>query len=409
MPPRAPLLLAPLLSAVALLITGCGDETQPGPVEAPQPGITYGKGRPQEPPDGDSVAGSSGVGKPIEAGAGPPRPDEPEEALAWVRAAHLPGNRAELRRRLALWPVDDPEFAKAEETRIVLSWRIRMALQDGSIERALEQWEHLLRLFDGHGVTPEGRSLAPEKIRLELIREARRMTRRRIEGPKPKPAAAMSAWKIGAGLLTPEDLEEGESLEAARRWAEYESLDRWLERLGWSPGAALGGSEHAKPDAGPALLVVADDVALGEPIFAGVLARWMRDGEKAGLRGYVLPILRGDVRESMRRVPAATRAEELGTIRVRAAAARLTVLPSRFAEEGARPGPALFEVPMPKSAPSSGRGENPGSALAGAIGLSGHAWALIVIDRTGRIVGRLSGTGFNARALDPVIEELVRR
>ncbi len=393
MPPRAPLLLALCLSAMALLLAGCGDDPAPAPAEP--------------------TKGTTGAGTGI---LQTPRPDDPREALTWVRAAYLPEGDAELRRRLWAWPLDAAAWTDAEETQVVLTWRIRVALQDGAIERAVEQWKLLLRYFDGHGVTPEGRGLTPEMIRQGLIEEAALVTRRRIEGANPKPLAATSAWKAGADLLRPEDDEGGQQLERARRWAEWNELERWFDRLSWTPGPALGG-EHAVDGVGrPFVLLVADDYALGEELLTSVIERWMREGKEAGLLAFLVPVFDGTVRAGLRRVPEHNKEVEWEVLQERAAASglQIAIAPTEH-----------LEAPLPPHDPKLVKGRliieinerlhhtsiihGPGKTLANAMGLADRESAVLIVDARGRIVGRLSGQGLDPRVLDPVIQKLVSR
>ncbi len=365
--------LPPVLAAMLLLVVGCGENGAAG--SAPKPG----EGDPA-PTNGSSAAPDA---------PSTPRPDDPAEALAWVRAARTMEDPHELRRRLARWPVSDPAFLDTEESQIVLTWRIRMALQDGSIERAVDQWKLLLQHYEGHGVTPEGRGLTPDMIRLGLIDDARLITRRRAEGAKPNALGAESAWKHGADLLTPHDTEDGDRLERARRWALWDTFDRWIHAVGAKPGPQLGSEDDAAL-ARRYVIVVADDFALGEVVFQSVLARWMRDAGEGELTGVLIPILRGEVRRGMRRVPVEDPQEERAALAEDAAKAGL--VPSWNADSG------LFAAPF-----------HDGAKLAELMGLESQSSGLLIVDRRGRIVARLSGTGIDPRELDPVIQKVTGR
>jgi len=371
--PRAIPLALLLLAGLGLAgLLGCGrDDERPTPPEAPPP---------EEAPTPTPEAAPTAT----------PRPEDPGAALDWVRAAYTLPDKQELRRRLWQWPLDDEAFVDSEETQVVLTWRIRVALQDGQIERAVAQWKLLLQHFDGHGVSPEGRGLTPDMIRLGLIEEARLLTRRRSEGARAARPAAESAWKTGADLLRAEDVEESTGLERARRWALWETFARWCTDLGLAPGPSLGTPDGANADARPLVIVVADDFALGEVIFQSVLQRWLREGQEAGLRGVLVPIRRGQVRRGLRRVPVEDPAEEEAALREDAAA--IGLIPTDTTEAG------LFAAPYPD-----------GFRLAVALGLERQETALLIVDRRGRIVGRLSGTGLDPRSLDPVIQKLVSR
>lgn len=358
------------VAAGLALLGGCGkDAREPS------------GGGPAPPANGDRTATST-----------PPStiPDDPDAALAWIREARILPDEEELRRRLYAWPMDDERFVGSEAMQVVLTWRIRVALQAGAIERAVDQWKLLVKHFDGHGVSPEGRGLTPEMIRLGLIEEARLVTRRRAEGANPKPSAAESAWKHGADLLTKHDVEDGDRLERARRWALWDTFERWCREVGMPPGPALGRGDGSSEDAKPFVVVVADDFALGEVVFQSVLARWVRDGADAQLTGVLIPIKRGEVRMQLRRVPAGSEAEEVAALEEDAAKAGLQ---TTFTTAS-----GLLAAPF-----------DDGARLARAIGLEGREAAVMLVDRRGRIVGRMSGTGLDPRALDPVVQKLVSR
>ena len=49
-----------------------------------------------------------------------------------------------------------------------------------------------------------------------------------------------------------------------------------------------------------------------------------------------------------------------------------------------------------------------GAKLAELMGLEGQEVGLLIVDKRGRIVARMSGTGLDPRALDPVIQKVTR-
>ena len=363
---RAPLPPALLALVLALALTGCGKD---------EPESTNGGSTPPSTTPAPTLPPT-------------PRPDDPTEALAWIREAHTEGAKDELRRRLAAWPMDDPDFVDTEETQVVLTWRIRTALQEGSIERAVDQYKLLLEHFDGHGVSPEGRGMTPDMMRLGLVEEARLLTRRRAEGPTHNALGAESAWKHGADLLTQNDLEDGDRLERSRRWALWDTFDRWIHAVGAKPGPGLGTTKGSK-DARPYVVVVSDDFALGEIVFQSVLDRWLKDGKDARLTGVLIPIPRGEVRKGMRRVPVEDPREEAAAFEEDAAKAGLSPSWTK--------GTGLFAAPFRK-----------GAKLAELMGLEGQEVGLLIVDKRGRIVARMSGTGLDPRALDPVIQKVTR-
>ncbi|MDA1194481.1 MAG: hypothetical protein O2894_04790 [Planctomycetota bacterium] len=309
-------------------------------------------------------------------------PGDPVEALRWIRAAHIAPDDTELRLRLAAWPVDAPAFRETEETQVVLTWRMRVKLQDGDIEGAVATWHTLEERFDGHGVSPEGRGLTPDMVRLGLVEEARLLARRRIEGARGDRDEARSAYDLAMALLADDEEEDRARLEHTRRWFEGDTLASWTAPLGLTVGPAL--AKRGPPH----VVVLADDFALGDELLTSVLMRWLREGEEVGMRGVIVPVLRGQVRMGLRRVPAPDEAAERASLADRAQAMGFVLEPDA----------GLF-----------GGGAVDGRRLAATLGLEGQDVALFVLDGEGRIVARLSGQGLDPRGLDPVIQKLTSR
>ena len=332
----------------------------------------------------------------------PPRaeeaPSDPGEALDWIRAAQLKPE-VELRRRLAVWPLGPGPFFDAEETQVVLTWRLRMALQDGEVEAARAAWETLRGRFEGHGVSPEGRGLTPEMIRGGLREEALLQARLRMDGAAADPKGARSALALAAELLgddpdaAPEDPAR---LAAARRWVELTTIVELTQdarvQVPLGPSLASVATTPAA-QAHPWILVIADDFALGEEPFTGPLERWQREGAEIGLRVAVIPRFTGQVRMGIRRVPM------MDVVRERASVVE------RLAPRGLALADEMPDGPFHLD----GRRDDLGEQCAAFLGLGPQHAAVLVVDARGRIVGRMGGTGLDLRDLDPVVQKLVSR
>lgn len=296
-------------------------------------------------------------------------PSTPEAALTWVREAA--DDEPTLRERLAAWPLDADGFDGAEESRVVLTWRLRLALQDGDVETALRRLHMLEDLFDGEGRSPEGRTLAADVVRGALFDEALYQARVRIEGAKPDRKGAESALAIAG------EMSDGEQASAAR----VRETETWigLDRLDDLDSAVKPAPRRGAARPTPCVLVVADDFALGESVFIGVLERWQRDGKPAGLEVRVLPVFNGQVRMGIRRVPA-EEDEARASIEERVARAGLV---------------------------------NDGAVVRGealqAVGLGPQEAVVLVANADGRIIARQSGRSPDPRELDVVVEKLISR
>jgi hypothetical protein len=129
------------------------------------------------------------------------------------------------------------------------------------------------------------------------------------------------------------------------------------------------------------VVVAADDYDLAEPSLMRPLARWAKEGAAAGLRVGVLPLHRGYVRVGTRRTRAQDRDEER-----RAVAARLADT-------------LVVLEPEPSDA----------AAAAADLGLVGQDHALLVADREGRIVARLSGRHLDLAAVEGAVQRVGSR
>jgi len=323
---------------------------------------------------------------PHDTGLGPP--SDPEAALAWVRQVAQLDDQDELARRLTAWPVEEPGFREAEETRIALTWRIRLALQNGRVEIAVLQLELLEQHFEGRGESPEGRTLTHRMLTLGIFEEALLEARRRIEGCRPDRDAATGALDLAEALLGSGDDPDRERVAVLRRLIRIDDARTLL---------AHAGVEVTTPEtARPWVAVFADDFALGEVPFTDVLARWQREGKPAGLRVEVVPVIRGQVRVGIRLMPAESVAAEIGSIKARLDAADLVLA-------GASPQGRIADLRPQNKVPGVHR-----DALE-ALGLGPQDLLILLIDARGRIVARLSGRSPELRDLDPTLQRLVSR
>lgn len=239
------------------------------------------------------------------------------------------------------------------ESRGALSTRLRERLAAGDLVAAEAALEGLIRAYDGEGELPDGRTLSPEAMSGAVFDVAVERARQAVEGPGPDRAAAERALAVAKRRL-PEEPDAVTSRALAERWVNLRALGDLT-----TPLAAHDG---------PRVVAVADDYDLAEMLFVRALRRWSAEGGPDGLRVAVVPLLTGWVRVGIRRTKAKDRAEER-----RSVAARLTDT-----------GVAL--EPEPADA----------GAAAADFGLPERTSAVLVFDRAGHLVGRLSG-----RNLDP--------
>ena len=252
--------------------------------------------------------------------------------------------------------MDDPA---SNTGRAALSRALRSALDEGNPEQAHTALLGLQQQHGGSGELADGRVLSAQALTGAVFDAAVAAARARASGTAPSRERAAAALAVAELLSSEIQDDEGlRALAAASRWVA-------LERLG-DLGTPLAAHE------GPRVIVAADDFDLGEPGLVRALVRWQEEGRSAGLRVAVLPLYRGYVRVGIRRTRAQDQDEER-----RALATRLA--PSGLSLE-----------PEPQSA----------AATSADLGLLGQDMAIVVADRTGRLVARLSG-----RALDPALLE----
>ncbi len=300
-------------------------------------------------------------------------PADPDEALAWVQ--EMANEPQALRARLDAWPTDadhgDEAFLDDEASQVAWTWRLRLALQDGDVERAATLRRVLGTHFEGRGQYPIGREMAADTLRLGILEEALDAARRRIGGSRPVPKRARAALDVAGRMLTASDGADRKRWQATARWVKQATLDEML--------AAVGA--RARPPEGTRLtvLVLADDFTLGDGVFREVLKQWTRDHTERGLAALLVPLLRGQVRVNLRLLPVGSAKEELASIGRRAADMGLT--PAR---------------PIPATAMRR-------------IGLGVGDAAILLADARGRIVARLAGRGPDLRELEPALQKLLSR
>lgn len=292
-------------------------------------------------------------------------PETPTAALAWVRQAEELGDPAELTRRLRQYPNTKPKFERAQETQVVLTWRMQRALEAGEAMTGYVSFTSLWRHFKGEGRTPRGRVLKADILREGFVDAAVRIARTAIEGPTPDRAQAVAAAGT-AGMALEDAAGEAEAgITAARRWIDLRELDEPLVSL-------------ASHD-GPRIVALVDDFALGEAILPSVLGRWQRDLGPMGLRVSVVPFLTGTVRVGIRRLQAQDAKAEVDSIRNRLIARKVKV-----------------EQPAADD-------------LHAQLGLEAGRCALFVIDRKGKILARISGPTIDPRKLETVVQRVASR
>ena len=313
---------------------------------------------------GDGAAPSP----PLSPSAAEAVPPAPEEALAWIRS--VTNDPAALRTRLGQWPVADEAFTFTDETQIALTWRLRLALEDGEIEAAQADHERLLADYEGEGLSPEEIRFDARTMRLGIFEATLEAARAQVHGPRPDRGRAAALLTYAGTCLTPRDKEDARRLAGLRGWLLAETVDA-LPFLADLPEAVR--TERA----GPGALVLLDDFALGQFPLTAVLERWQRDG----LALHVIPVLRGQVRVGQRLMPSDSEAQERASLRTHAEAVGL---------------PLTLAAALP-SARLESQGFGPQEVL------------VVLFDVAGRILARVAGITPDLRTLDPVVERLLSR
>jgi hypothetical protein len=275
-------------------------------------------------------------------------PKTPEDRLAVARFAHAAGFADRAMKELAVL-ASDTGPAGREAAGIEMTLR----LQAHDPEGARVVLDRLRR------------HLPPEELPTvegALFEEAAATARARVEGASPDLAAAKRALEIAVELARePEDIER---VALARAYVGL--LD---DPLAWRTHL----SDASFPPAGPQIVVLSDDFALGEAVLPSVVKRWVATGIPVSLVARST----GEIREGIRREPT------------------LPITESR------RFGKRAMDMGVPLAATIVA-----GSPADRAVGLTGAGAAVIVVDAEGRAVALASGPTLDPRPLDPVVARL---
>lgn len=200
---------------------------------------------------------------------------------------------------LLAWPVTSAD-ADRETARTVLTWRLERRAATGAVEDAAQDLELLRTHFDGQGRTSGGRRLGEDLLAAGLAEAALDAARLRVEGSDPDAASAERALELAVTL---DDGELEERIEAMRRWClATEATDLGLEL------------PAATPPTPRAVLVVDTFAVRAGGTLASQWERWRARSPDASLE--VVPLARGFTMEGIRRVPGATREDEVRALRV---------------------------------------------------------------------------------------------
>jgi hypothetical protein len=277
----------------------------------------------------------------------------PEEALEKARGAE----GAERARRLA-----EAERGTGDAARVAATWSLRTALEDRDPVAAER---HLARLAELQGapVDEEGRTWRLPLLAATVAEDAAAYAREKVEGPEPDVARAKAAVEAGRRALARaegEAADETQAVEAAARWVALS--DGPVDLAGLVEGEARG--------KGPIVVIVSDHFQLGDDVLPSVAKRWARS-----MRVAFVGVLVGKVRLGIRRV-SATPEEEKAALEERAKALGL-------AWAGATPAR---------------------DASLRRLGIDPTRATVLVLDRDGRLLARISGRALDPRPLDPVVE-----
>jgi hypothetical protein len=303
-------------------------------------------------------------------GSAEPRPD-PERVWEELLAAEAAGDEATVRRLLEAWPGTDDD-PPDEREQMLLTWRLLERLSRGATEGARGDLALLRARHAGEGRMRSGRTVRADLLEAAACSQSLDAARALAEGPTPDVRAARAALAFAQELADGCAPEEAARVRGLATWVTAEEARELVQAL-----RPEGGREAA---ASAAVLAVADDFTLGEPVFSGVLDRWGRQARAAGLSVAVLGCLRGQVRVGMRRVPAQSREDEESALRERARALGLEVV--GFCVE---------------------------EALEAGLGLDPLDAVLWLAGADGRVVARLSGRNPDPREVEAAFQRLVTR
>jgi hypothetical protein len=247
--------------------------------------------------------------------------------------------------------------------RVLTAW-ITWEIERKDVERAHAAYARLVEEFEGEGVLASGDRLGRSTVAAALAEAALEEARQRGEGSEGDRARAASALEVATALVPDAKDPEVEANHAATKtWLEAAKVDDLLP--------------EPSPHAGPRVVVFADDFWLGEPVPLSVLRRWAA----AGVRVGVVPLVRGTVREGMRRVPQPSAEVEVARIVARLADGPAVREPGAYRVRTAREHAGL---------PSGWNGA-------------------VVADARGTVVARVSGITPDLSRLDAAVERVAGR
>jgi hypothetical protein len=255
---------------------------------------------------------------------------------------------------------------RGEARQAVLTAWLTLEIDGGRVEEAEKAYRALVEEYDGVGRDAGRGTLPRDALAGGLYESAVEQARRRIEGSNPDLVSARSALGVADALA--KEAEEPDLAQLGTRGR------AWVER---TTLADLVG--RVETHDGPRVVALLDDFLLGDTVIASVLERWSKEGADSGLRVGVLPILRGHVREGIRRV-------RVDTARERAHIA------ARFGKNAVHLEPGVFT-----------------DAEAAAWGVPSGEGAVLLTDRTGRVVARVCSRNPDPRALDEAVQRVLGR
>ncbi len=295
----------------------------------------------------------------------------PEDRLALARFADAFGERPETLRLVASLADGADEPARTAAT-----WLVTLRLEQGDPAGALEAVARGRSAGGGRGRGRGGRGARAGGRAAAGAAAATAAARRAVEGAAADPARAtrfLATARAAVSRLEP-DAAERAALASAEAWVSLTGAPLDLAGVAdLAPAAAAG--------AGPRAVVFADDFELGEDVLPSVLRRWAKH-----LPVHVVGRLTGRVRQGMRRARA-SEAEERDSI-----AKRVAVRGAGSDAGDALPRLAGF-VPA-------------GGEVEARLGLPATGAAVFLLDASGRVEARLSGSALDPRPLDPVVARL---
>jgi hypothetical protein len=252
-----------------------------------------------------------------------------------------------------------------EPGHIAATWLTSLYLEDHNLKGAKAGIDRMASVFDGEGLDKDGRRFPVTLYTEAFVDEAVAVARSIMEGPTPAFRAARDALQLALAVSgDPHAVPAGSPILAAQYYANVETAAQLLEGIDGVPAGN-----------GPRVIVFTDDFQLGEPVLPSVLKRW-----SAGITVGIVGRLTGHVRRGMRRSPVKSDAEEREVMSAHAKAGGLAV-----------------SAVVPR-----------GGAIETRLGLPQDAGAVVfVLDKSGKILARMSGNALDPRPLDVIVAGLV--